>query len=572
MGNTRTVTFALVATVVVGVVVADASARMAPAWAHESHSDEPEAATLAFVPARGDPGDTVSASGTGYAPIAVSGHGVSGGLPTYMCTLSWDQTLLPSDCEVDSAGRLTATFTVPIGAVPGSYTVVAESDGAQGEATFTVVSWVEVPDVVGNSRADAPGIVHGAGFCYCNEEYEEAGSDLAIAQEPSAGTMAEQGTCVYVDYVAAVTVPDVVGETVDTARQRLLAAGLRLTGPSGGGRVIEQEPVAGAVVPLGSGVRVRLEALARVPDVVGLTGQEAGRRVAARGLVLLGAADADREVVEQAPAAGAVVPRGSGVRVRLEELPAAPDDPDSDDPHSDDPHPDDPADDEVVQVVVPPPVVPPDEGTDQRRNPRGPAGRRVEAPVIATPAPRPVGNPVAEPRRTTVPDVVGETRSAARHRRRAMVSVPDVAGLTGSEAGRRLRLLGLVLDGDDDPERRVVAQSPGADTVVPHGSTVRISLGALAVPRPSPRSGWPAAAGLAALLTLAIGSAAREALRRRTSPAAAGIEWRARPDTSARARLHPRGPEHTPETSPVSVHFTAVPDHTSQPRLTEVAA
>ena len=120
MGNTRTLTlFALGATAVVGAVVADASPTMAPAWAHESHSDEHEAATLVFVPARGDPGDTVSASGTGYAPIAVAGHGVSGEPPTYMCTLSWDQTLLPSDCEVDSEGLLTATFTIPIGVAPG---------------------------------------------------------------------------------------------------------------------------------------------------------------------------------------------------------------------------------------------------------------------------------------------------------------------------------------------------------------------------------------------------------------------------------------------------------------------
>jgi beta-lactam-binding protein with PASTA domain len=136
-----------------------------------------------------------------------------------------------------------------------------------------------------------------------------------------------------------VTVPDVIGQPVNSAEARIHRAGLtvRLIGPSSGeGRrfVRAQNPAAGAKVRSGAQVRLTFRWVSddqappsgpdasrrvRVPRVIGMSPRAAVDRLQRAGLAarLLGDDDDEkrRVIVSQHPAAGASVKRGLTVRI-----------------------------------------------------------------------------------------------------------------------------------------------------------------------------------------------------------------------------------------------------------------
>jgi serine/threonine-protein kinase len=130
-----------------------------------------------------------------------------------------------------------------------------------------------------------------------------------------------------------VTVPDVVGMTLDEARQSLDQAGLELGALSPGevtatapqGTVLVQTPAAGSEVDEGSAVDLVVAGSATVvvPDVKGLTQADAEAAVIAAGLFVddvLSVYSNDipaGSVVDQTPAAGSSVPQGTPVTLSI---------------------------------------------------------------------------------------------------------------------------------------------------------------------------------------------------------------------------------------------------------------
>jgi beta-lactam-binding protein with PASTA domain len=129
---------------------------------------------------------------------------------------------------------------------------------------------------------------------------------------------------------APVIVPDIIGMSVEEATDRLVAEGLALGDVSGVGDVVDsQDPPAGEEVPVRSTVDVTVVRVEPqpvvVPDLVGLNVAEVPGVLAERGLVL-GSQSGDGEVVRsQNPEPGSLVPPGSAVNISVEtEVPPEP--------------------------------------------------------------------------------------------------------------------------------------------------------------------------------------------------------------------------------------------------------
>ena len=143
---------------------------------------------------------------------------------------------------------------------------------AEGSTVVLTVSkgveQVEVPGVVGQDRDSATAQLQGEGF---QVEVVEAPSSqtpegLVSAQSPGAGALAARGSAVQITVSTGpeqATVPDVVNEEQDTARQTLRDAGFRVivsrvdtSDPSQDGVVVEQDPTGGTEAEKGTQVRI----------------------------------------------------------------------------------------------------------------------------------------------------------------------------------------------------------------------------------------------------------------------------------------------------------------------------
>jgi serine/threonine-protein kinase len=147
--------------------------------------------------------------------------------------------------------------------------------GAEVEEGSTVVltvskgiEQVEVPNVVGEDQDSATTILRDLAF---EVEVIEAPSDdtpegVVSAQNPNPGTEAPKGSTVQITVSTGpeqATVPDVVNEDEDTARQILRDAGFSVivsrvdtADPSQDGVVVEQDPEGGTETESGSTVRI----------------------------------------------------------------------------------------------------------------------------------------------------------------------------------------------------------------------------------------------------------------------------------------------------------------------------
>ncbi len=200
---------------------------------------------------------------------------------------------------------------------------------------------VEVPNLVGLPRDEAAALLEAAGLVLAPEVEERetqslADHDRVAEQSPGAGERVARGTAVRVVIwrFPHAAVPDLIGLTRDEAEVALNAAGLALDPTmaeqptdqlADDGRVAAQEPAAGTLAPQGSAVHITVGRFPRaaVPDLLGLTQEEAAAALTAAGLTLDPAvgeqptnvmAD-DGRVAAQEPAAGTIVLQGSAVRI-----------------------------------------------------------------------------------------------------------------------------------------------------------------------------------------------------------------------------------------------------------------
>jgi serine/threonine protein kinase/beta-lactam-binding protein with PASTA domain len=196
---------------------------------------------------------------------------------------------------------------------------------------------VDVPDIVGLSRADAQTRLAGLqlGLNVVGTEFsEEAPAEDVLRYtigglEVAPGTPVERGTVV--DAVvssgpAPRTIPNLVGQTPEQAVAELERLGLVPVKAGDGtsdtipaGRVRGLQPEPGAQVPRGAEVQYSLSLgppMATVPNVVGLTAEQARALLRSAGLsVGRYEGNPQRTILSQNPPAGAQIPVGRGISV-----------------------------------------------------------------------------------------------------------------------------------------------------------------------------------------------------------------------------------------------------------------
>jgi beta-lactam-binding protein with PASTA domain len=392
---------------------------------------------------------------------------------------------------------------------------------------------VQVPDLAGQDVAAARQALSELRLRLGNTASRASSTGrpgTVIAQDPAPRTLVARGSAVNVWIAEAGTgppkpaeqlvVPNVVGLTIQAAEQALSQGGLRLgnvsTEPSTEpqGRVLAQTPRAGARSRAGDPVAVRSSdgSLTVVPNLIGRSRSDADALLQARGLAVKSATErassgAAGRILEQSPAPGNRVPRGSGL---------------------------------TVVVATAPTVVVPDlagVALEEARSRLKASGLSVGG-ALAAPAEHPPGTVVRQdPRAGTT--VAAGTAVLLAVSDGTLTRVPDLAGLTELAARDRVQDAGLA------PGERAEEESPGAPgevqrqalaagTLVARGTRLDY---AVAVP---PMRDVPDVTGLsvaeAAARIGALGLRLTEAARRRDS-AAEGTVIAQRPAPPARIQL-----------------------------------
>lgn len=217
---------------------------------------------------------------------------------------------------------------------------------------------VRVPNVVGASLSTAQDRLESEGFeVTVSRRESDKPVDTVIAQRPGAGETAPDGARVRITVSSGVgtgTVPQVEGETLEVARDRLETAGFRTrvrkqdSEEVDEGTVIQTSPPGGTIAPRDQVVTITVSTGAARVDVPDVTGQPL---------------EAARATLDEL-----------GLRVKVEEQESADREP----------------------------------GTVLSQSPRGGSTARVNQTVTLTVA--------TEPKTTTVPDVVGRTQATAEKR------------------------------------------------------------------------------------------------------------------------------------------------------------
>ena len=185
-----------------------------------------------------------------------------------------------AELAIANVGLVAATSLVPSETVEAGLVVdtdpAAGTEVAIGSKVAVNVSTgppppttVEVPDVVGDTEADAVAAMEAVGLTteVVEEESETVEAGLVIGTNPQAGTEVAAETLVTVTVSAGAgetTVPDFTGMTAEEAQAATKDAGLEIEvvldsdDPDPDGIVVDQDPEAGTVVDIGSTATVLL--------------------------------------------------------------------------------------------------------------------------------------------------------------------------------------------------------------------------------------------------------------------------------------------------------------------------
>ena len=184
---------------------------------------------------------------------------------------------------------------------------------------------VTLRDVVGKTQSEATSALQDAGFKLgevTSQDDATADPGTVVKQQPAAGAEAEEGTAVDLTVAGAglVEVPDLTGLSSTEAETQLASAGLtgryvpQFDAAAPADTVVAHLPQAGSQAPPEStvGVLVSLGQAPHevaVPDVVGLTQEQAATAIAGSGLVVTTLESSDDQVPEgviaaQDPAGG----------------------------------------------------------------------------------------------------------------------------------------------------------------------------------------------------------------------------------------------------------------------------
>lgn len=247
------------------------------------------------------------------------------------------ETLAQVDLTLVVAGQ-TYSETVPVDAIVSTDPQAA--DGIRpGGSVDAIVSLgperYDVPAVKGQTPAEAEAAIAaakltvGASITVFDTKVPEG---TVAGTTPKAGASVKPGTTVELQISkgpAPVPVPDVVGARVNAAKRALTAVDLKSTTTErfsekvADGRVISVKPKVGNVIAAGSAVELVVSKGPPPVTVPNLIDMPRARAVATlEGLGLRARVDAGsftrlNRVIDQSPAAGSKVPRGTRVTIRI---------------------------------------------------------------------------------------------------------------------------------------------------------------------------------------------------------------------------------------------------------------
>jgi beta-lactam-binding protein with PASTA domain/tRNA A-37 threonylcarbamoyl transferase component Bud32 len=232
--------------------------------------------------------------------------------------------------------RVQVAKPVPSDHVPEGLVATQSIDGGEAVKRDTTVVLapslgILVPDLTGRPAGEAESRFEELGI----RSRQDHTTSLRIPKgsvvhtRPAAGTVLKDGQPVVIVVSAGkpkVEVPQVAGRSFDDARAVLAAAHLqakrtvRFDDTMPKGLVARTEPAAGAALTWGSAVTVVVSKgpdLVVVPDVVGLSKQEAEQRLREAGLRWSYFFPIGSQVIQQSPQGGEKARRGSEVRLVL---------------------------------------------------------------------------------------------------------------------------------------------------------------------------------------------------------------------------------------------------------------
>ncbi len=298
--------------------------------------------SITSVPSSASLGSTISV-GTPDAASIASVVLISLAADTH--TLDMNQHFVP--LTFTSAGN-TLNVDMPSSssvAPPGYYMLfILNSTGVPCVAPFIQLlsgpAPVTVPDVVGQTQDAATNTINGAGLivgAVSTAPSTTVPQGSVASQIPAGGTPAAPGSSVNLVISTGppppVTVPDVVGQSRQTATNNLITAGLvpgTISTASStavlAGSVISENPVAGTQVPGGSAVDLTISSgppTIATPNVVGQAQPTAGNTITNADLIVGTVSDGASSTVPvgsvmgQSPAAGVQVILGSAVNLTI---------------------------------------------------------------------------------------------------------------------------------------------------------------------------------------------------------------------------------------------------------------
>jgi beta-lactam-binding protein with PASTA domain/glucose/arabinose dehydrogenase len=375
---------------------------------------------------------------------------------------------------------LASSASVPAGSVISQNPVAGSQVSSGSTVNLTVSSGpppVVVPSVVGLTQVGATNALASSGLLVGATSFVTSSTVAAgnvISQSPVPGTQVAPASAVNLVIStgppAPVTVPDVVGQTRQTATNTIIASGL-VVGPITNafsstisiGLIISENPAAGTSVPTGSTVYLIVSSgppPVTVPNLVGQTQGDALTTITNVGL-LIGTTSmvssttvAQGLVISQLPTAGTQVANGSAVNL-------------------------------VISAGPPPPVTVPDVvgqtrqvATNNLINAGLVAGTISTASSTTVPAGAVISENPAAGSQVPGGSAVDLTISSGP----PMVATPNVVGQTQPTAGNTITNAGLIVGTHSDgasstiPVGSVMIQSPTAGVQVILGSAVNLTI------------------------------------------------------------------------------------------------
>ncbi len=203
--------------------------------------------------------------------------------------------------------------------------------GAAAAATYQMELWggKMLPDVVGMTQTDAAAVLEEKGFSVRSTEVvSDELEGVVLLMDPGAISRQSEGTEVVVHVSVSRTVPNVVGRQRDESAAQLEDAGFENVSfateksDEREGTVLAVSPEAGAKAQAATPVTLTVAVPYTVPDIAGMSWDDAVAALEAEGLVVASAyvyddSVADGTLLGTNPAAGEKVASGSTVTINI---------------------------------------------------------------------------------------------------------------------------------------------------------------------------------------------------------------------------------------------------------------